>query len=280
MEKQGLVSDRCELNRHIRADNRYLRRLKATVAKLTEAVKQTVPAIADALETIRANMIVLRYAAIQFRDWRYARERYAQKAKANYSAYQTLRKTIREKLSKRKQLEKDRDALSVVSVFKRKDLTTEIEGLSEEIEELRSEEKRIIHGAGKKDAAGMEAIKMKIADSEATARKYGESERKYNRELDAEEGKFMESIAQAGEIDPRELVAARMAIRPEKEQTAITTLQYAVGEVYDHEIQGIREDVDHMLDEDFLELRYWAEKRYAQRDQQQAKKTRAQEWER
>ena len=270
MEKQGLISDRCELIRQIHADNRYLRSLKAMVAKLTEAVKQTVPAIADALETIRANMIVLRYAAIQFRNWRYGEQQYLKDAKAKYGEYQKLRQSIKEKLALRKQLKQEYDSLPVISVFKRRELTAEIAELTEEIEELRNEETSLIRGFDKQDTAGMKEVKTEMAQSEAKANSYWKSEQKYSRELNAEKQKFMDAKAQAGAVDQAELVAARISIRPEKEQTAISTLQYAVGEVYDHEIQRIREDVDHMLDEDSLEIRYRAEQRYTQREQQRS----------
>ena len=39
LEKKGIVSDRCELNRQIKADNKLLRELKTTVKKLMQAVK-------------------------------------------------------------------------------------------------------------------------------------------------------------------------------------------------------------------------------------------------
>ena len=32
MEKKGMIADRCEINRQIRADNKMLRELKAKVA--------------------------------------------------------------------------------------------------------------------------------------------------------------------------------------------------------------------------------------------------------
>ena len=47
LEKKGIISDRCEINRQIKADNALLRELKATVKKLMQAVKNTVPAIAE-----------------------------------------------------------------------------------------------------------------------------------------------------------------------------------------------------------------------------------------
>ena len=61
MEKKGIIADRCEINRQIRADNKMLRELKANVAKLAEAVEKSVPIIAETLEAIRSHMIFTQY---------------------------------------------------------------------------------------------------------------------------------------------------------------------------------------------------------------------------
>ena len=120
-----------------------------------------------------------------------------------------------------------------------------------------------------------------MAESEARSGSYWESEQKYSRELDAEKAKFMETKARAGDLDQMELIAARMEIRPGKEQEAIQTIQRAIGqEIYPHERENTAHDVDVMLDEEFLEIRYRAEQRYAQRGKQHEKKSWSQEWER
>ena len=61
LEQKGIISDRCELNRQIKADNALLRELKSLVKKLMDAVKNTVPALAEAMEAVRQKMIILRY---------------------------------------------------------------------------------------------------------------------------------------------------------------------------------------------------------------------------
>ena len=61
MEKKGIISDRCELNRQIKAGNALLRELKSAVRRLMDAVKDTVPALAEAMEKLRENMIIFRY---------------------------------------------------------------------------------------------------------------------------------------------------------------------------------------------------------------------------
>ena len=61
LEKKGIISERCEINRQIKADNALLRELKATVRKLMQAVKNTVPAIAEAMEKIRSSILIFSY---------------------------------------------------------------------------------------------------------------------------------------------------------------------------------------------------------------------------
>ena len=61
LEKKGIVSDRCELNRQIKADNALLRELRGQVKKLAQAVKNTIPALAEAMENLRKNLLLFSY---------------------------------------------------------------------------------------------------------------------------------------------------------------------------------------------------------------------------
>lgn len=58
LERKGIISDRCELNQQIKADNALLRELKAQVKKLLQAAKNTIPTLAEAMEGLREKMIV------------------------------------------------------------------------------------------------------------------------------------------------------------------------------------------------------------------------------
>lgn len=78
MERKGIVSDRCKINRQIRADNAFIRTLKATIAKLKKAVETTIPTIAAAMETIRQNIIVFNYGLLFVRDRRKDAKEYAE----------------------------------------------------------------------------------------------------------------------------------------------------------------------------------------------------------
>ena len=68
LEQKGIISDRCELNRQIKADNAFLWELKSLVKKLIDAAKNAVPAIAEAMETVRQKMILFRYRLLHIRE--------------------------------------------------------------------------------------------------------------------------------------------------------------------------------------------------------------------
>ncbi|MBO2526349.1 MAG: mobilization protein, partial [Bacteroidetes bacterium] len=61
LEAKGIISDRCELNRQIKEDNRLLRALKADVKRMSEMLKNSILALAEAFENLRSKMIVLCY---------------------------------------------------------------------------------------------------------------------------------------------------------------------------------------------------------------------------
>lgn len=60
MERQGFLSDRCELNRQIKADNALLREPRKQVAKIAQAVMDSVPAMAEGLESLRQKLLIYR----------------------------------------------------------------------------------------------------------------------------------------------------------------------------------------------------------------------------
>ena len=66
MEKKGMIADRCEINRQIRAVNKMLQELKAQVAKLAKAVEKSIPIIAETLEAIRNHIIFTAFYTISF----------------------------------------------------------------------------------------------------------------------------------------------------------------------------------------------------------------------
>ena len=68
LERKGIISDRCEINRQIKADNALLRELKAEIKKLVALVARTVPTIAEGLEKIRSRVLSFCYQISHIRS--------------------------------------------------------------------------------------------------------------------------------------------------------------------------------------------------------------------
>ena len=236
MEKKGIISERCEQNRQIRRDNALLKSLKAAITKLTDSLKRSIPAVADLLESIRARLLVLRYSATHARVHKERAEDYLRKAKPVFANYNELISAMQAKAKERKALLSERDALPSLAVFKRRELTEKIQSLTEEIEELKNEETAILRTFRKEEAVQKMAaqpsqrkaitkqarkeISDSIAGADAAACRHAEREAVFIEQYQEELRRFDELRPDIESFDPAALSAARLAIRPEKEQAA------------------------------------------------------------
>ena len=232
LEKKGVVSDRCEMNRQIKADNDLLRELKATVKKLMQRVKNTVPAIAEAMETVRQNVIIFCYQLGYIRTWQKKKREYLSAVKSDIKQYTELLKQIREAGKKRKALLAEKKELPIWSIPRSRELSSRIAELTELLEELRSEKTIVLQYLQCTDESGVSVLKKDIAAMETELKKLDEQEEKYNSELGAALKQYAKLRERAAEHDPVELYEARQAIRSEKEQNVIDRVQRTYREKY------------------------------------------------
>lgn len=139
MEKQGIISERCEVNRRIKADNRLLLKLKSELQKLSDAVKTSIPKIAQAMELLFTNLIVSRYNLIQAQKAVTQCTEWLDGIKPDEEQYRTLKQKIRSKKSRLRDLQAERKDTTSLNVLKQVKLTQEITTLTEDIEELKSQ---------------------------------------------------------------------------------------------------------------------------------------------
>lgn len=144
-EKKGIIADRCEINRQIKADNALLRELKATVKKLMQATKNTLPGMAEKLETLRQNMIIFRYQLLHIAAGKSKMNKRLNVLRPELERYLRLAKQIKEKTKQRNLLLDERKAVPVWNLAKRQELAKQIATLAEDIEELRSEKAMLLH---------------------------------------------------------------------------------------------------------------------------------------
>ena len=250
LERKGIIADRCELNRQIKADNKLLRELKAAVKKLGQAVKNTLPAIAEAMEKLRANMIVFRYQLRHIGRGRQRMKDYIHEVQPKLVRYTELVQEIRGKTKERKSLLSEKKETPFYLIPKQHELSRRIAELTEELEELKSEKDMLLHSLECADDAGMTAVKKDISAMEATLKKLSQQEEKYTAELNDALQQYADLKEQAAEFDPDELQDARLALRPAMVRSAVDRVQSAYGNKYDSfAMLDSKRDVSALLNE-------------------------------
>ena len=250
LEKKGIIADRCEINRQIKADNALLRELKATVKKLIQAVKNTLPTMAEKLETLRQNMIIFRYQLLHIATGKSKMSKRLNILRPELECYLRLAKQIKEKTKQRNLLLDERKATPAWNFAKRQDLAKQIATLAEDIEELRSEKVMLLHSLDCTDDAAMGDVKKDIAAMESALKKLDEQENKYSAELESTLQQYRELEAQAAEFDSEELTDARLQLRPGMDRATVSRIQTAYESQYStFTMAEARQDVSNMLDE-------------------------------
>ena len=251
LERKGIISDRCEINRQIRADNALLRELKAEVKKLAAMVARTVPAIAEGLEKLRSRVLIFCYQISHIRSGKAHIQKSLAVWKPEQERYTGLVQQIKEKSKERKALVAEKKELPIYHVKRHKMLAVRIAELTEELEELHSEKALLLQKLEYAEDAGAEAFRKDIATMEAGLKKLAAQEQKYSVELDKALTEYTELKAQAADFDPVELYKARQVIRPAQDKAAEQQLEAAM-----HEkpslimLLGAKQETSRLLGED------------------------------
>lgn len=269
MEKKGIISDRCELNRQIKADNALLRELRGQVKKLAMAVKNTIPALAEAMENLRKNMLLFCYQLGYLRKGKERLNTSLNTLRPALTQYNQLAKDIRDKTKERRSLLSEKKALAAVHVFRHRELATKIVALTEDLEELRSEKNLLLASLAYSEEDATDKFPKDIAAMEQNLKRLEKQEQKYSAELDAALNEYAGLREQAQGFDPVQLYEARQAICPTKEQEAENCVQEIYGEKYNPLLMfDSKKAVSRMLNEDIERQAVRRLVRQAQKEQQ------------
>ena len=232
MEKKGIISDRCELNRQIKADNALLRELRGQVKKLAQAVKNTIPALAEAMENLRKNLLLFCYQLGYLRKSKERLNASLNTLRPALAEYNQLAKDIRDKTKERRSLLSEKKSLSAVHMFRHRELAAKIAALTEDLEELRSEKNMLLASLAYSEDDAADKFPKDIAAMEQSLKRLEEQEQKYSAELDAALNEYTGLREQAQGFDPVQLYEARQTIRPQAEQEVVCRLQKVYGDRY------------------------------------------------
>ena len=250
LKRKGIISDRCEINRQIREQNKLIRAIRDEITKLKNTIMTSVPALAKALETARKGILLLRYSWLYHTGAAKTLDARIQEIQPSYERFLEVRRFLREKSRQKKALTAELKALSPTSFLRRGDIKQELAAVTEDMGELKSELSMLLADFGKTDAEGMKDVKQQLdamtaskAGLETIAAKAADS-------MDTEIEKFRALQEQAKTVNTAELHTARMELRGEMTAAVREKIKDTFGKSYDYDrFRQADRDVSELLGE-------------------------------
>ena len=281
MERRGLIADRCEINHQIKADNALLKELKDAFAKISQAVKNTVPTLAEAMESLREKAIIINYHIRHTQIGKRSVSDYLKGLRAAYESYKCIIKQISAKKIDRKELQKQKKSTPVIKVITHRNFDRCIAELTEEIEELKFEKARLLKAMERTDDKDVATINDSFDRLESALAELDEREKRYTAKLNMVLQEYAEYKEQAKEFNDGEFSKARLDIRSDKEYAIHEQLSQAYGDRFDPlTLVSSRSEIDGKLDDEInmpAVLEYAYQQRRQKRQQQRSRKPHEQE---
>ena len=250
LERKGIISDRCEINRQIREQNKLIRAIRDEITKLKNTIMTSVPALAKALETARKGILLLRYSWLYHTGAAKTLDARIQEIQPSYERFLEVRRFLREKSRQKKALTAELKALSPTSFLRRGDIKRELAAVTEDMGELKSELSMLLADFGKTDAEGMKDVKQQLDAMTASKTGLETIAAKAADSMDTEIEKFRALQEQAKTVNTAELHTARMELRGEMTAAVREKIKDTFGKSYDYDrFRQADRDVSELLGE-------------------------------
>ena len=238
LEKKGIVSERCELNRQIRRDNAELRVILQEVGKLKSAVSD----VGAALENLRSRLIILMYQLLNIGKGKANIKEYLSNTKPKIARFTTLVNKMKAAENERRAIAKEKKNTPAWQIMKHQELNKRLSELTEDLEELRSEKARLLAEFNCSQEDISTAVKS-VKSQESRLAELKNMEKKYLEEFETVKGEYAEL---KGNV-PAELLSE---IHKTSEQKAVEKIRSAYRDRADYSlIERCRNEVDDALGE-------------------------------
>ena len=251
MEKKGMVSDRCELNRQIRSDNRLLGELKNQVAKLTKSIKESIPAIAEALENIRGAMIIFQYQMLHNEMQTASAKDWIEMTKPVIEKYKATKLEIHKKQEERKILKTKKQKLCILNPLQHYQLNQQITTLTEEIEELKSKKNYLMGEIYCHNDTEMKNAESTLKQQFAFLEKLASQRQSLNEQLGKNCKEFIDLKLSVAPEKSEELLDARVSFRNIVRNLVVSRLRDVYGKKFEYErLNNASDYIDGCIQED------------------------------
>lgn len=256
IEEKGGVSERCEINRQIKADNKLLRELKELVKNLAKAVVNTIPKIADVLETLRTNIAFHMFNVSTLRDRQKKTRNTIKTTNETLEEYMKVTGTLKDKSTERKETLEKKNVIPKYKLIQHKEFARLLITQTEEIEEIKSEKNILLKKLNCEADEDIKVIKKSVADMEKSISKLQKKEEKHSAELQNALAEFAEVRERAKEFDELEVIDHRLAVRDIKKEEYYERIEKQYGKYYyPGDAVASLAQADNVLGEDLLETR-------------------------
>ena len=225
MEKKGMIADRCEINRRVRADNRILRELKTQIKKLVQAVEKSIPVIAETLEAIRNHMIFTQYHLLHNEMQKEVIHDWMQHFRPILNKYDTIKKKLKAKVTEKKELNVQKSKTSILNPFQHIKLNQQLTTVTEEIEELKSAKEQLLFQAECSTEKDMASLSRKYDQMDKNLDILDSQDMALKEQLEKDAVAFQEEKLRPKPEQYTELLDARIQIRPTFREKLIEQLK-------------------------------------------------------
>ena len=232
IEQKGGTSERCEINRQIKADNKLLRELKEAVKNLAKAVIDSIPKIADALETLRINIAFHIFNVSTLRHRQNKTRNTIKDTNETLDKYMETAKTLKDKIKERKETLEQKNAIPKYRFIQHNEYARVLTTQTEEIEEIKSEKNRLLKKLNCEADGDITGVKKTVAEMEKSITKLQEQEKKHDAELQNALEEFARVKEQAKDFDEIEVVDYRLALRDAKKEEYYERIEKQYGKQY------------------------------------------------
>lgn len=212
LESMGIVSDRCELNRQIKADNKLLRELKKQVQKLTKVVKESIPALASALESLRDHMVLIQYQLIVNTSQQKTVTSQKEILSDILTEYKEVKADIKAKTARKKELIAEQNNCGI-HFIRASRLGEQISELTEDIEELKFRKSQLLSRLNCQDN-GIASQDKKIKEMDDFLGKLEQQHVTLSEQKETDKAQFFEIRDGITAESKDAVMAEREAIRP------------------------------------------------------------------
>lgn len=253
LEKTSGIATRCAFNRQIKTDNLLLRELQKQVEKLEKVVRRSIPALAEALERLRGQMILIQYQMFANRQTHAQLSDWLKEHLPIVKQYQAITQKIQNKLNKKKTLTAEKKKTGILNPIRHIQLNQQLTTITEDLEELQSAKHRLILDAYCHNEGEMKQMETSCKDVPKRLSKLSEQYDHLEARLKEVNVDYFEVKLDMPKLAPEqtsELLDKRIYCRESVLSELRSKLQKAYGASYDHHIlkYAIKE-VDELIPE-------------------------------